>query len=204
MKNYNQIRIWSLNKKFKIILVSILTIMIISCNKDDDDNPADRLPKATETGENTFACLLNGAEWVSNGGLSGDDNVSLVYDKDGSYVWGNHHFSMRSKKSSNWGVLLELFHIQIEPVIKEGQLDIDDLSIFTIEYSIDSNIVDPIVPNEFYELDKNYLTKFELSNIDTINNICSGTFEFQLRNLEDSLDLILITDGRFDVTFRTY
>ena len=41
--------------------------------------PEDQLPPATQTGANTFGCLLNGQPWTP-GGSNGTDNYKVVYD----------------------------------------------------------------------------------------------------------------------------
>jgi len=202
MKNLFSIKYWALGQQLTMIFIFILIMMIISCNKDDDEL-VNQLPKATQTGENIFACLINEKVWIANDVL-GAKKISLSYDESGNYIHGNHHFSMLSIGNSNRLIQSQIFHIDIEPVIDEGQLSVNDLRIFKIEYSIDTNFVDSQFSKEFYELDKDAPIKFEFSNIDTINNICSGIFEFQLQNLEDSLDVISVTNGRFDTPYRTY
>ena len=177
--------------------------MMISCNKEDDNELVNQLPKATQTGENIFACLINDEVWIANDVL-GAEKIIVSYDESGNYIHGNHHYSMLSRGNSNRLIQSQVFQIHIEPVIDEGQLSVNDLSIFKIEYSIDTNIVDSSFSKEDYELDKDAPIKFEFSNIDTVNNICSGIFEFQLQNLADSLDVISITNGRFDTPYRTY
>ncbi len=44
-----------------------------------------------------------------------------------------------------------------------------------------------------------YTGKVEITRIDTVNNIISGTFEFSAINLYNTPQPITITDGRFDV-----
>jgi len=44
-----------------------------------------------------------------------------------------------------------------------------------------------------------YTGKVEVTRLDTVNNIISGTFEFNAINLYNTPQPISITDGRFDV-----
>ncbi|WP_418602421.1 hypothetical protein [Hwangdonia sp.] len=49
----------------KLLFVLSLTLSLSCCNKDDNPrNPIDQLPPATQTGENTFGCLVNGEPLV--------------------------------------------------------------------------------------------------------------------------------------------
>jgi len=47
--------------------------------KKYDPSPEEQLPPATQTGANTFGCLLNGQPW-SPSGFNGVDNYRLTYD----------------------------------------------------------------------------------------------------------------------------
>jgi len=46
----------------RILLLLLTTFTLSCCNNDDDNpqNPLDQLPPATQTGANTFGCLING------------------------------------------------------------------------------------------------------------------------------------------------
>ncbi len=182
----------------KVFSLSLFLFLITGCIKDDD--LVDQLPKATQTGENTFSCLLNDEVWIANDAL-GAQKILSRYDESGEYIYGNHYFSIRSLRSTNWGVQSERLNITIEPVISEGVFNINDLKTLEVKYEIDKNIVEPDSIRRFYELNTNAPIKIEFYNIDTVNNVCSGTFEFELQNLEDSLDIISVTDGRFDAPY---
>ena len=52
-----------------ILLVALLPLLLAaSCKKDKLADELSKLPPATQTGANTFGCLVNGKAWVPEGG----------------------------------------------------------------------------------------------------------------------------------------
>ena len=49
------------------------------CKKNDAPDPAATLPPATQTGANTFGCLVNGQAWTPRGN-NGRSNYTVDYD----------------------------------------------------------------------------------------------------------------------------
>ena len=52
--------------------------LLLGCKKNNPA-PADQLPPATQTGANTFGCLVNGQPWTPQG-YDGTSNYSIYYD----------------------------------------------------------------------------------------------------------------------------
>ena len=53
-------------------ILPLLLFLFIGCSGDDDSaNPLDQLPPATQTGANTFGCLINGEPFTPKGRLFG-------------------------------------------------------------------------------------------------------------------------------------
>ena len=64
----------------KNALLLLLTLLALAhCTKKKDPDPVDQLPPATQTGANTFGCLVNGQAWTPKG-YSGTSNYSIAYD----------------------------------------------------------------------------------------------------------------------------
>jgi hypothetical protein len=67
--------------------------LLVACDNDDDQNsqdPVSQLPEATQTGENTAGCLVNGEVFLpKGGGLAGNKNCFY------QYVDGGYNFLMR-------------------------------------------------------------------------------------------------------------
>jgi hypothetical protein len=65
-----------------------LGLLLVQCRKNDDApaKPEDQLPAATQTGANTFGCLVNGQPY-SPSGNNGTSNYAVIYDP--SFQGGN-------------------------------------------------------------------------------------------------------------------
>ena len=74
-------------------LLILILILSMSCCKKDDDNltPLDQLPPATQTGENTFGCLLDGEAFIPSGGTN---PLDCVYQ----FVNGEYYFGLQGNK----------------------------------------------------------------------------------------------------------
>ena len=60
-----------------LLLAALLGLS--QCKKKRDPAPEDQLPPATQTGANTFGCLVNGQPWTPQG-YNGMSNYSVYYD----------------------------------------------------------------------------------------------------------------------------
>ncbi|MGI4884718.1 MAG: hypothetical protein ACRYFR_07130 [Janthinobacterium lividum] len=60
-----------------LLLLSLA--LLLGCKKNEQA-PVDQLPPATQTGANTFGCLLNGQTWTPKGN-DGASNYTVYYDK---------------------------------------------------------------------------------------------------------------------------
>ena len=69
-------------KKITLYLCAICLLFVTSCNNDDDQpqSPIDQLPAATQTGENTFGCLLDGEPFIPGGTQNPLDCVYQLID----------------------------------------------------------------------------------------------------------------------------
>ncbi|MBO0356924.1 hypothetical protein J0X19_03115 [Hymenobacter sp. BT186] len=65
-----------------ILYPSILLAALLGLSqcKQDAPSPLSQLPPATQTGANTFGCLVNGKPWTPQG-YSGAANYSVSYDR---------------------------------------------------------------------------------------------------------------------------
>lgn len=74
-------------KKYTTFLIVLLatTLLAASCKKDkaqDDRTELEKLPPITQTGANTFGCLVNGKAWLPNGRKpqNGGPNIQVYVD----------------------------------------------------------------------------------------------------------------------------
>ena len=173
-----------------IISFLIFAIALNSCNKDNDPkptNPIDQLPPATQTGANTFGCLLDG-EVFKPSTIPGN-RLDCVYQ----YVDGGYYFSLQANRRDPNNNLIALGCSTQNLQIFEGQT-------YQLKDRIDGNAYGKY----FLNIEFTYTNTFEngelkITKLDSINNIVSGTFWF---NISDFLgNKHEIREGRFDIQF---
>lgn len=177
-----------------IIILLTIVFTLSCCNNDDDQptNPIDQLPAATQTGEQTIGCLVNGEPFI--------DNAS--FNNFYQFVDGEYYLVI------NWDM-------NTPNGFKDGQIVLSQLEIQEGETYI-LNISDYLQEEDFiggagryatnineqsqYETNVNYIGQIHFTRFDTQNFIMSGTFEFEAQEILSG-KIINITDGRFDLNF---
>lgn len=180
---------------------------ITGCQKDDasDSHLPDELPPITQSGEQTFGCLLNGEIWIPKHYSNSIVNPPVVLEANWD-IWNGsilnvyaNHFRNRDDENSPREVLG--FSININDNVAKDTM--------YLQHKIEPS-------HFFYEKDQIAISQFKVyisienssswiyfSRLDTINRVASGTFSIDLLNYEDKTDndTIQIRDGRFDVRF---
>lgn len=171
----------------KTYFLLFLILSSLGCQNDDDDcTGVDCLPPATQTGEGTFGCLVNGEPFVDNSGRF-NCFYQLVNDK----YYFNISPTFKNKK------LIEL---------NLGSIDIDLEKIKAFSLGDFSNGEGGgaafFISGEGRNVttNSNYTGKCFINKFDNQNNIVSGTFEFQVYD-EITKTLYVVTEGRFDAKF---
>ncbi|WP_289023772.1 hypothetical protein [uncultured Salegentibacter sp.] len=174
---------------FPYILFFVL--FIYSCDKNDDQpqSPIDQLPPATQTGEQTFGCLIDGEPFISDN--FGRGRPSAFYQ----YIDGKYTFNIGAYKSSDSTLNVAIAGRNIEGLQE---------SIFRLIEEEDENIFGKLIISKGgIQLNSSSLTEnpgeLIITNFDPDNFILSGTFEFTV--LDEEGNEIEITDGRFDVKY---
>jgi hypothetical protein len=180
--------------KLNLILMKNLTFLVLlillsSCKNDDDSNtptnPIDQLPPATQTGENTFGCLLDGRPFLPG---NGQNPLDCVYQ----FVDGGYYFSLQANKEVN----LNLIRLGCNT----DNLQIQQGETYLLEDNSDGNAYGKY----FFETNINYtdslnLGEMTITKLDFESNIVSGTFWY---DIEDTNGIVHeIREGRFDMRF---
>ncbi|OBX26570.1 hypothetical protein LX77_00850 [Gelidibacter algens] len=178
-------------KKLFLFIIPLLCLFVLtftSCNNDDDDaptDPIDQLPPMTQTGENTFGCLVNGKLFV----VTNNTKQVAVYQGGGLSIGGekdlNGFFSEVSMFISETSIG--------EMIIENENYILNNNSLMKGQYYNDEE-------NCFYFTNQSHTGFLKITKLDKINFIVSGSFEFQSVS-EDCTDSIKITDGRFDLKY---
>jgi hypothetical protein len=172
-----------------IITFLFITTFLTCCNKDGNPtttNPVDQLPPATQTGANTFGCLLDGQ--VFKPGLT-NNSYNCFYQ----FVDGSYYFSLQANRRDSNNNLVRLGCSTQRLQIFEGQ-------IYQLKERIDGNANGKY----FFNLDFVYTTSTEvgelkITKLDFTNNIVSGTFWYDVRDNQGVVHQI--RDGRFVMQF---
>jgi hypothetical protein len=173
-----------------LLLLTLLTLA--DCRKDDSpqDCPPD-LPCATQTGANTFGCYIDGVPWVAKVEPNVLDPTShpfeVSYDETGYGGFNNNNVKIKARYHST--EKYDFFSILFAPLINVGDIEFDSLAYtnFLFRYSQKS-----------YYLDRSFPHNLNISKLDTVKRVLSGSFYFTVINSDDT---IKITDGRFDLKY---
>jgi hypothetical protein len=181
----------------RIWLYAVLCISFWTCKSSNSSpTPLEQLPPATQTGANTFGCLIDGKPWIPNGGgaFSGIKPISAVNGVENRFlvVSANANIADNSETLSicfnDYKVLGEkslLFDTQKYPDIITPKNYGEYVKYFPSPQGAAVYSTTSVVGG------KVNITRFD-------SNVLSGTFEF------DAIDsktgkIIKITNGRFDI-----
>jgi hypothetical protein len=173
----------------KLILLLFATLLLSCCNKDDNPlrtNPVDQLPPTTQTGANTFGCLLDGE--VFKPGLT-NNSLDCVYQN----INNEYYFSLQgNRRDANNNIIL------IGLSTKAKQIEQNN------SYQLNENIDGNAYGTYFFNLDFSSTTSTEvgelkITKLDFINNIVAGTFWYDVKDNQGVIHQF--RDGRFDKQF---
>ena len=166
---------------------------LVQCHKSDPDpTPASQLPAATQTGANTFGCLVNGEAFTPKGN-NGTSNLVLLYSPNPNGASIN---ILTYRIDGNRRQYINLF---CGPVTQAG---VFSLNIPVIDG--DASYADTARPLSCSDYTGSSAPlyrkgKLTLSRIDPSAGIAAGTFEFT--TTQPGCDTIKVTQGRFDLKF---
>ncbi|MDO8366591.1 MAG: hypothetical protein Q7T20_07345 [Saprospiraceae bacterium] len=173
------------------LLSALFTILLCTCKKDDQDC-LPGLPCATQVGANTFGCYINGEPWVAEiaSGIFDPSlrNLDMLYDETGTGMYYGNNWRLAAHKVSE--SVYDAFVFTARKFDSPLSLDRENNKI-RVWYGTDQQLF------KEYWLDTLQQYKIEITKLDTINNICSGKFEFFAISNNKS-DTLHITEGRFD------
>ena len=186
----------------KSSLISLLLLFTFySCKKQKPAKPIDQLPSATQTGANTFGCLVNGEAVVIHKpflDLSGDFGCSyiLTYSSITGYVFGvtgtdkidGCHFK-------SVGLQLDSVQLQLTTYpLTTGRVLYGKIGWVNIANGC------PPSPLLMYTTDSVVTGEMTITHFDQQKQIVSGTFSFDAVETAKG-DTIHVTDGRFDMIY---
>lgn len=186
-------------KAFKILLSLIPIVLIFSitsCKKNKNIAPIDQLPPETQTGKNTFGCLVDGKVFVPKG-FSLHPRLTCyyqyIYPSPNGYVF---QVAASDFSSSSFPIEINIFIDSVK--IKEGQkIDLTQPIRRGNGYGNYRKVLNKHLIDYFTFLPSS--GQIEIKKFDENNQIAAGTFWFNAVN--ENGDTVKVTDGRFDMQF---
>ena len=187
---------------FQLLLLAIGSTWLLSCTKPGPGGPTKKdpcpWPKITTEGKQTLGFKINGKEWVPCVDLYGLVATlrpinSRLTESDGSNGLGmsaTYFMSSISDTSS-------MFFLGLKP-LKVGILNAQDLAHLRIKFSL---LYNEGLNGKSWSADKTGInTSIEILRLDTAQNIIAVKFSCLLIS-DDRSDTLVLTDGRFDITY---
>ena len=175
--------------KFSVILIILFTSTLVSCElfnvgfKFDSKSENNKLPPATQSGKNTFGCLVNGKVWVTETFI----NASAFYQEGVLMI-----SAALETNSKDQGISIYIYDTDLTESNYTLDEEVDQFSSF-------ANFGDDILKCGFKTNSSNN-GEIKITHLDQINFIISGTFEFDAYSA-DCDKVVKITKGRFDLKY---
>ena len=166
--------------------IILLCFCFAECKKSS--NPADQLPHATQTGANTFGCLVNGKVFVpqSNCFFLCSPPLEFYFDNSNGGQFGVKAENENLKETITFGLdtcnIAKRYSYYINPNYPVRFSFTPSNGICDLSTRLDTQVI----ANGFVDI-----TRFDL-----LNGVISGTFEFTLS--KSGCETKNITNGRFD------
>jgi hypothetical protein len=174
-------------KKTIFTFLAFALLLSFSCEKQNilNPKPPDELPPATMTGANTFGCLVNGEVWRPYTESIWDNALDVNHDR-GWVDCDQLFIGAKKKLNGNEGLHEEITINVWCPLLGENKITPAKGAFVCFKPCGCSYNIDTLSPHVI-----------NITKLDTINNIASGTFKFTAISSECQ-DTLGITEGRFD------
>jgi hypothetical protein len=196
-------------KKISSYLPFIFIILTAGCIKTEDRCPTYRLPSETRTGQNTIGCLIDGMVMVPNRGAGGGFLIPeytrrFRYNEETGELYFRIWF-YADEKDYECGYSRRLLIFSANEIFSEGEVETDKLSA---HLDINPEWMGSLEIYRYQSDLPDLSAKVIIANLDTINNIISGTFDLEMYQNVGGVDdwdfdnKLVITNSRFDFNYR--
>ncbi len=175
----------------RLLTLMSMGLLLMTCKSQED-----MLPSATQTGQNTFGCLIDGKSYVPNGG-NGFMPAKPV--KGGFLVLTSIPYTLgiyiRTYARDRQRIELYLNNYTLGKHSLNNNTQTIPVSIYPKDYGLyESDTTD-------YVTSTKYTGWVNLTKADSATGVVSGTFEVTAGTKDGKT--ISVTSGRFDVNART-
>lgn len=181
--------------KTLIVLSFLLTSVVISfsnCKKNKPATASEQLPPETQSGANTFGCLIDGQVFLPKGDPFGGPIKRAQYQ----FVNGKQGFSVSAKNSGS-------------NLVKSVGFQGDSIFINNGTFDLTTSNTSGVLFGSYVEFQSGNINEFTttiinrgqlvIKKFDTINQIVSGTFWFDANNINGQV--VQVREGRFDMPY---
>lgn len=183
-----------------LVLLTTLLALAGGCKKDDPE-PISTLPPATQTGANTFGCLLNGEAWLPGGyrNMGGQERKFTVYYPNKGQFKGE--FTLTGRRVGTG--YNEEIQLALNAVDHAGTYLIN---VEAVPYPSALPWLDQGVYRTYKPTTREYITSSKrtgsltITRLDTVAHVIAGTFSFTAEELGGT-STVNVTDGRFDINY---
>ena len=174
--------------KNTLLLLCSLLMLSASCKKQSK-NPIDNLPPATQTGANTFGCLVNGEVFLPKSRGIGPDGLSCEV----RFKNGNYNFLLSG--SDGTSTPTKMVNVYIDNILLDTEKNwvLNNDSTRLGEYFV---LGGSIYLNS-YKTNSSSTGRLNITNWNPSKGIVSGNFSFDAVNSMG--EKVEIREGRFDV-----
>lgn len=181
---------------FKFLLLFCFFIFS-QCKKEKDKTPIEQLPPETQTGANTFGCLVNGQAFKPGGAQLSGGSLNAIYQNIFPNTRSGYVFAISAKNHQEYCKY------------KQVGFGFDSVSMRIGVYNLEQKVngkggggyLETYCNQPYIEFLTNEIVRgqLDLKKFDSINQIACGTFWFKAVN--DIGDTVNVTEGRFDVRY---
>lgn len=172
----------------KLIIIFTLNVLLYGCSKKDEPltpTPLSQLPLATQTGANTFGCLINGKAFKPR---IGNNNFQCTYE----FINGEYYFYIRGSNGYN-STDNSVFIVSKKKQIFQGQE-------YDLKEEVDFSVFGALsIGLPLYITSQINIGKLRITKLDEANQIVSGTFFFDV--VDNQGIKHEIREGRFDAQY---
>jgi hypothetical protein len=191
--------------------IFLLALLVFTACSTNNDTPQDQLPPATTTGANTAGCYINGKLLIPKNGsqaIGGPLIYGLDYNLGNNFgnPLFNHYFAISIKNRKD--VDGDNIYIHLNQMVQGvGTYVLGQSNGNKFIASPNNNHV-VLIRGENSGSVQTYLSNptsgtIIITRFDYPNKVISGSFTFSLNNVDNSSEIIQVSEGRFDINLTT-
>ena len=182
-----------------LLLITSFVLLSSSCKKSKPTNPVDQLPPETQTGANTFGCLVNGEVFKPGGAQLSGGSLQSNFQYLGPGPNGGYYFVLIGRSQPGGGSTQTSVGVFADSIKINESIRYALLQRKKGNASADYFGIGPSQVSKFDTDGLQYTGELFIKKLDTVNQIVSGTFWFD--GINSNGQKVEVREGRFDVRY---